>query len=122
LGTGVTAAEVALWVEATLRDDSAPVYLGENKSVEAAGETRWYSWGWGASHLVLDAAVEEALQVPVMKDRNMYRNGNNMSIMRFEAFTAMKIKVKIIWVVMLYSDVTGYQHFRRPCCLHLEGK
>ena len=43
----MTAAEVALWVEATL-DDSAPVYLGMDNSVEAAEEKGWYSWGWDA--------------------------------------------------------------------------
>jgi hypothetical protein len=48
LRTGVTVAEVALWVKATLEDDSAPVYLGMDNSVEAAGEKGWYSWGWDA--------------------------------------------------------------------------
>jgi len=26
------------------------------------------------------------------------------------------------WVVMPHSDVVGYQHFRGPCCLHLQGE
>jgi hypothetical protein len=31
---------------------------------------------------------------------------------RFEVFTAVKIKVVVFWVVMLCSVVVGYQHFR----------
>jgi hypothetical protein len=66
----VTAAEIALWVKAIFVDDSAPLYLGKNKSVEAAGETGWYSWGWDASHPVADVAAVEASQVPVTKNRH----------------------------------------------------
>lgn len=44
----MTAAEVALWVQATFGDDFAPVYLGVDNSVEPAGEKGWYSWGWDA--------------------------------------------------------------------------
>lgn len=73
----MTVAEAALWVGATLEDDFAPVYLGKGKIVEAVGETRWYSWGWGASRPAVDAAAEEALQVPVMENRNA---GHKMSI------------------------------------------
>jgi len=33
----------------------------------------------------------------------------------------VKIQVEIFWAVTLYSVVVGYQHFRRPCCLHFQG-
>lgn len=70
------AAEAALWVEATLEDDFAPVYLGKGKTVVAAGETRSHSWGWGASHPAVDVAAEETLQVPANEKRNV---GHKMS-------------------------------------------
>jgi len=35
---------------------------------------------------------------------------------------AVKIHVMVFWVVMLYSDVVGYQCFRGPCCLHLQSE
>jgi len=38
---------------------------------------------------------------------------------RFEFFTMVKFKVKILWVVM-YDVVIRYQQFRGPCCLHLQ--
>jgi hypothetical protein len=41
---------------------------------------------------------------------------------RFEVFTAMKIQVMVFWVVMLCTVTVGYQHFRGPCCLHLQGE
>jgi hypothetical protein len=41
---------------------------------------------------------------------------------RLEVFTAMKIHVKFFWVVTLCSVVVGYQCFRGPCCLHLQGE
>jgi hypothetical protein len=40
----------------------------------------------------------------------------------FEIFTALKIQVEVFWVVMPYSVVVGHQHFREPCCLHLQGE
>jgi hypothetical protein len=39
---------------------------------------------------------------------------------KFEIFTAVKIQVKVFWVVMPCSIVVGYQCFR-PCCLNLQG-
>jgi hypothetical protein len=41
-------------------------------------------------------------------------------IARFEVFKAVKIKVKVFWVVTPCNVVTGYQSFRSPCCLHLQ--
>jgi hypothetical protein len=38
---------------------------------------------------------------------------------RFEVFTAMRIHVMVIWVVMMYSGVVGNQCFIGHCCLHL---
>jgi hypothetical protein len=32
------------------------------------------------------------------------------------------IQVKVLWVVMPWSIVVGYQCFRGSCCLHLEGE
>jgi hypothetical protein len=31
-------------------------------------------------------------------------------------------QVEVFWVVMLCSVVVEYQHFRGPCCLHLQGE
>jgi len=32
------------------------------------------------------------------------------------------IQVEVFWVVMPCSIAVGYQHFRGPCCLHLQGE
>jgi hypothetical protein len=40
---------------------------------------------------------------------------------RYEAFMVMKINVEIYWVVTPYGVAVGYQHFRRPWYLHLQG-
>jgi hypothetical protein len=45
----------------------------------------------------------------------------NIHILRFKAFTAVKMQVEVFWVVMPCSDVVGYQRFIDPCCLHLLG-
>jgi len=40
-----------------------------------------------------------------------------------EAFMAVMFQVEGFWVVMLsWSVVEGYQRFRGPCCLHLQGE
>jgi hypothetical protein len=41
---------------------------------------------------------------------------------RFQAFTAVMIEVEMPWVVTPCSAVVGYQRFRAPCCLHLQGE
>jgi hypothetical protein len=33
---------------------------------------------------------------------------------RFEVFTALKIQVEVIWVVMPFSVVVGHQHYEGP--------
>jgi len=33
---------------------------------------------------------------------------------------AVKIQVKVFWVVMLYDVVVGYHRYGGPCCLHLQ--
>jgi hypothetical protein len=38
-----------------------------------------------------------------------------------EAFTEVVIQVEVVWVVTPFS-VVGYQRFRGPCCLHLQGE
>jgi hypothetical protein len=38
---------------------------------------------------------------------------------RFEVFVAVKIQVKVFWVVILCCVATGYQCMRGPCCLAL---
>jgi hypothetical protein len=38
-----------------------------------------------------------------------------------EAFTAAMLQVEVLWVVTPSSVVVGYQSFRGPCCLHLQG-
>jgi hypothetical protein len=42
-------------------------------------------------------------------------------MLRFEIFKVVKIHVKVFWVMTPCSDVVGYQHFRGPCCLHLNS-
>jgi hypothetical protein len=37
-------------------------------------------------------------------------------------FTVMKIQVVVFWVLMPHSNMVGYQHFRGPCCLQLQGE
>jgi len=37
-----------------------------------------------------------------------------VDIVRFGAFTAVKIQVEVFWVVMLCSVVVGYQRFTGP--------
>jgi hypothetical protein len=32
----------------------------------------------------------------------------------------VKIEAKVFWVVTTCGVVVGYQHFRGPCCLHLQ--
>jgi hypothetical protein len=39
---------------------------------------------------------------------------------RFGVFMMVKIQVAVFWVMT--SCNVGYQHFRRPCCLHLHSK
>jgi hypothetical protein len=40
----------------------------------------------------------------------------------FEVFMAVKIQVEAFWVVTPCSVAVGYQRFRGPCCLHLQGE
>jgi len=42
-----------------------------------------------------------------------------MKYERCEVFIAVKIQVEVFWVVSPLSCGVGYQHFGRPCCLHL---
>jgi len=37
----------------------------------------------------------------------------------FQTFKTFMFHVEVTWVVMLCSEVVGYQHFIGPCCLHL---
>jgi hypothetical protein len=49
--------------------------------------------------------------------------GNNANDMSFETFTAvMFLQVEVFWVVTPCIDVVGYQRFRGPYCLHLQGE
>jgi len=43
-------------------------------------------------------------------------------VVSFEAFPAVMFQVKVFWVVTPCSVIVGYQHFRSPCCLHLQGE
>jgi hypothetical protein len=44
-----------------------------------------------------------------------------MMFARFEVFVAVKIQVKVIWVVTLHTAVVEYQHFRGSRCHHFQG-
>jgi hypothetical protein len=35
---------------------------------------------------------------------------------------AVMFQVEVFWVWILCSVVEGYQHFRGPCCFHLQGE
>jgi hypothetical protein len=43
-------------------------------------------------------------------------------ITSFECFTAVIFQFEVICIVTSCSVVVGYQRFRGPCCLHLQGK
>jgi hypothetical protein len=40
----------------------------------------------------------------------------------FEASMTVMFQVEVFWVVMPCNVVVGYQCFRGPCCLHLQGE
>jgi len=42
--------------------------------------------------------------------------------MSFEAFMVVMFQVKVLQLVMQCIIVVGYQFFRGPCCLHLQGE
>jgi hypothetical protein len=33
----------------------------------------------------------------------------------------VKIQIEVFWFVTVCTVEIGYQHFRGPCCLHLQG-
>jgi len=41
---------------------------------------------------------------------------------RVMVFMVTKIQVAVFWVVTMCSVVLEYQHFKGPCCLHLQGE
>jgi hypothetical protein len=45
----------------------------------------------------------------------------SITYVRCEAFKAMMIPIAVFWLVTSSSAVVGYQHFRGPCCLNLQG-
>jgi hypothetical protein len=47
---------------------------------------------------------------------------NDDCLARFEVPTALNIQVKVIWVMKPCSTMEGYQCFRDPCCLCLQGE
>jgi hypothetical protein len=46
----------------------------------------------------------------------------NISDVRLEVFVVMKIQSVAFCVMMLYSCIGKYWHFRGPCCLCLKGE
>jgi len=44
-----------------------------------------------------------------------------ITLARSEVFMAVKIQF-FFWVVMPCGVTVGYQHFREPSCLHLQGE
>jgi len=45
----------------------------------------------------------------------------NFSV-RFEVITAVKIQIKVFWVVTPCSVAVRYQYFIGPCCCHLQSE
>jgi len=43
---------------------------------------------------------------------------SNLQDERYEVFTAVKIQVKVVWIVTPCSIMVGYKCFGGPCCLH----
>jgi hypothetical protein len=41
--------------------------------------------------------------------------------LNFEAFTEVMFQVEVFRIVTPCSVVVGYQRFRGPCCVHLQG-
>jgi hypothetical protein len=48
--------------------------------------------------------------------------GYSTACLRFKVFMAVKIQVKVFWVMKLCSVVVGYQHLREGSCLHFQGE
>jgi len=40
----------------------------------------------------------------------------------FETSMEVMFQVEVFWVVTPCSEVVGYQRFRGPCCIHLQGE
>jgi hypothetical protein len=50
-------------------------------------------------------------------------DGHDLPFMRvLRLFMAMMFQVELFWVVTPCSVVIGYQRFRGPCFLHLQGE
>jgi len=51
------------------------------------------------------------------------RSGSQLMLLRYLQTTnwIFLIRVTVCWVVTPCSDVTGYQRFEGPWCLHLQG-
>jgi hypothetical protein len=43
-------------------------------------------------------------------------------VVNFKTFTATMFQVEALWVVMPHRVVVQYQHFRGPCCFHLQDE
>jgi len=39
-----------------------------------------------------------------------------------QAFKAVMFQVEVLWAVLPYCVMVGYQRFGGPCCLHLQGE
>jgi hypothetical protein len=42
--------------------------------------------------------------------------------LRLDIFTVMNVEVLVFWIVMLCSDMIGYQRFGGTHCLHIQGE
>jgi hypothetical protein len=66
----------------------------------------------------LPAFTGRLVVTPSLKNTTVYYN--NLLNMRFEVFMVIKIWIVVVWVVMLYTLVDGYQQFRGTYCFHLQ--
>jgi len=57
----------------------------------------------------------------IIKPHKWLRLVKTNTYVRCEVFTEVKIQIKVFWIVTPCSVAVGYQFFREPYCLHLQG-
>jgi len=65
----------------------------------------------------MNTITTRALELQVKNNRPKEQTRSKCPVL-----TEMKIQVMVLGVVMLHSDVVGYQHFEGTCFFHLQGE